>query len=426
MRSDRPNLRLFLAIMFVAFLLFVSALIVTPVRAQELSAGRVHEVQIGDTWKAIAYQYGIEQDELLSANRAININRQPAVGSQVLIPISAETTPEMGKILAMSSAGSLYYSLLFDSSPWKLAIANYLRSPVWLSLNQSIVVPDQTSIPRELPAGIDLLEFMEYPLSPGKIAAFRVEFDHPISLTAYLDDQEFIVSRSGASAVGTIGTGAFFAPGAHHFAIEAAGSAIWMQPVLFEPGQWTYEQITLTGTAAQIDQQSIQEEWERLSEIWSQVTPGHYWDGTFQLPIEEFLEYSSLYGAHRSYNGGPYRSYHEGVDFAALGGSPVLAPAAGRIVLAEELYVRGGAVLIDHGSGIYSGVYHMSEILVQVGDMVEKGEMVGRVGSTGLSTGNHLHWDLLVGGVQVDGQDWLDRDAACWLLTSLDIPCPTE
>ncbi|MCP4360671.1 MAG: M23 family metallopeptidase, partial [Chloroflexi bacterium] len=86
--------------------------------------------------------------------------------------------------------------------------------------------------------------------------------------------------------------------------------------------------------------------------------------------------------------------------------------------MAEQLYVRGGAVIIDHGLGIYSGYYHMSEVSVVVGDIVQSGQVIGVVGTTGLSTGNHLHWDLLINGVWVDAQAWLEQGMSCWILAA--------
>ena len=151
-------------------------------------------------------------------------------------------------------------------------------------------------------------------------------------------------------------------------------------------------------------------------EIWNQTSTPPQWIGSFQEPIANYLNYSSFYGARRSYNGGPYSTYHEGLDFSAYGGSDVLAPARGTVVVAEFLYVRGGAVIIDHGLGIYTGLYHLSGILVDVGQVVEQGNVVGKVGSTGFSTGNHLHWDLLVSGEWVDPMAWRERDTAAWIL----------
>jgi murein DD-endopeptidase MepM/ murein hydrolase activator NlpD len=141
------------------------------------------------------------------------------------------------------------------------------------------------------------------------------------------------------------------------------------------------------------------------------------------LPLENYLSISSDFGARRSYNGGPYQSYHEGLDFSAYGGTEVLAPSAGTVVLAENLYVRGGAVIINHGLGLFSGTYHLQEVLIQSDQTLEKGQIIGLVGSTGLSTGNHLHWDLLVGGIWVSPQAWLDSGLACWVLEGWGTPC---
>ncbi len=176
-------------------------------------------------------------------------------------------------------------------------------------------------------------------------------------------------------------------------------------------------------TAAEIDQAAIDEERARLREIWSQVSPEPLWQDSFREPIADYLEISSTFGARRSTNGGPYNRYHEGVDFSAYGGTPVLAPAGGVVVVAEPLYVRGGAVIIDHGLGVYSGYYHLSEIFVEAGTAVSPGDPLGAVGTTGLSTGNHLHWDLLIGTTWVDAAAWLEQDMACWILDGWGKPC---
>jgi murein DD-endopeptidase MepM/ murein hydrolase activator NlpD len=189
------------------------------------------------------------------------------------------------------------------------------------------------------------------------------------------------------------------------------------------PGEWTFDQVTLTGEAAAIDAESRRLERERLFILWSQATAVPQWTAPFQLPIESYLEISSEYGARRSYNGGPFSTYHEGLDFSAYGGTPVYAPAAGTVVVAERLYVRGGAVIIDHGLGIYSGFYHLSEVVAEVGQKVETGQLLGNVGTTGFSSGNHLHWDLLVDGIWVSPAAWLEQDMACWILEGWGMPC---
>jgi murein DD-endopeptidase MepM/ murein hydrolase activator NlpD len=233
------------------------------------------------------------------------------------------------------------------------------------------------------------------------------------------------MTRRGAHLVGLLGSGAFFAAGEYTLQVTPENGAGWSQPLRVVDGSWDFQEITLTGSAAAIDSASIAAERERLFRLWEVVTPAPLWSTATRLPVDSYLEVSADYGVRRSYNGGPYSTYHEGVDFAAYGGTPVLAPAGGTVILAEFLYVRGGAVIIDHGLGVYSGFYHLSNILVTPGSVVTPGTPVGEVGTTGLSTGNHLHWDLLVGGVWVDAMDWHARDMNCWLLAGLALPCGT-
>jgi murein DD-endopeptidase MepM/ murein hydrolase activator NlpD len=86
-----------------------------------------------------------------------------------------------------------------------------------------------------------------------------------------------------------------------------------------------------------------------------------------------------------------------------------MAPAPGRVVLAEMLKVRGNTTIIDHGWGIFTAYLHQSEIQVSVGDRVETGQIIGLVGGTGRVTGPHLHWEVWVGGVPVDPIEWTER-----------------
>jgi murein DD-endopeptidase MepM/ murein hydrolase activator NlpD len=97
------------------------------------------------------------------------------------------------------------------------------------------------------------------------------------------------------------------------------------------------------------------------------------------------------------------------VDISGEAGAPVIAAASGRVALAAPLRVRGNAVILDHGLGVYSAYYHLSQILVQEGQQVAQGELIGLLGNTGLSTGAHLHWEMSVGGVLVDAPEWTTR-----------------
>ncbi|GAB4272369.1 MAG: hypothetical protein Kow0080_18710 [Candidatus Promineifilaceae bacterium] len=382
-----------------------------PVYGQNTAVS--HIVQPGETWAALAAQTNSTTTALQLLNPHINTQRQPAVGSTISLPGKATRT---GQLIRPIQGGLLTLAAAHNLSPWKMALQNNLAHPYIPLLLHPIILPDSKPV-YELPAGFATLSLSQIPARPGQALGVRGVLSRETAVTTSLGSHPFPMFTNGRFAIGLTAEGAFFGNAAPELLIHPAGKAAWVQPWLFvDDTPWTFQQITLTGSAAQIDQTSIQQERERLFAIWQQATPAPLFNGRFQLPIASFLEISSAYGARRSYNGGPYRTYHEGVDFSAYGGTAVLAPAAGTIVVAETLYVRGGTVIIDHGLGIYSGFYHMNTIHVTPGETVSPGQIVGEVGTTGLSTGNHLHWDLLINGVWVDGQAWLDQEMGCWVL----------
>lgn len=141
----------------------------------------------------------------------------------------------------------------------------------------------------------------------------------------------------------------------------------------------------------------------RLGAIFASITPEKLWAGKFRLPLTG-VHKSGNFGKRRVLNGNA-RAPHKGVDFAAPRGTPVHATQRGRIVLAEELYFSGNTVLMDHGLGIYTLYGHLSSLHVKAGEMVEAGTVLGKVGTTGRSTGPHLHWGLTVNGAKVNALD---------------------
>lgn len=127
----------------------------------------------------------------------------------------------------------------------------------------------------------------------------------------------------------------------------------------------------------------------------------------FLRPVDGRI--SGRFGRARVYNGKP-GSPHSGMDIAAPTGTPVRAPAAGIVTFADrDLYLTGGTLLVDHGHGISSNFLHLSRIDVAVGDRVEQGQVIAAVGSTGRSTGPHLHWGMSWFDVRIDPQLVLDR-----------------
>lgn len=143
----------------------------------------------------------------------------------------------------------------------------------------------------------------------------------------------------------------------------------------------------------------IAREAARVAALWALETPRR-----FALPLAPPLAPlpgSSRFGARRVFNGQP-RSPHSGADYAAAPGTPVRAVADGRVALAEEQYFAGRAVYIDHGDGLLSMAFHLSEILVGPGEEVRRGQEIGRSGATGRVTGPHLHFGVRWHGARVD------------------------
>jgi murein DD-endopeptidase MepM/ murein hydrolase activator NlpD len=118
---------------------------------------------------------------------------------------------------------------------------------------------------------------------------------------------------------------------------------------------------------------------------------------------------TSNFGTRRSYNGSEVASFHAGADFGGDVGIPIYAPAAGKVVLAEKLMVRGNAVIIDHGLGLFSGYWHQNQLVVHVGQEVKPGDLIGFVGDTGLVTGPHLHWEIRLNGIAVEPLQWVQQ-----------------
>jgi murein DD-endopeptidase MepM/ murein hydrolase activator NlpD len=135
------------------------------------------------------------------------------------------------------------------------------------------------------------------------------------------------------------------------------------------------------------------------------VTPEPLWRGAWRWPVTGPI--TTEFATRRAYNDGPYSEYHGGVDIGAAAGTPVVAPAAGRVVYAGPLAIRGNFIAIDHGLGLLTTYFHLSAIEVGAGESVQPGQQIGRVGSTGLSSGPHLHWEARIGGTPVEPRAWL-------------------
>lgn len=128
------------------------------------------------------------------------------------------------------------------------------------------------------------------------------------------------------------------------------------------------------------------------------------WDLPFVPPRESVV--TSGFGNGRMFNG-QVESRHMGTDFRGEVGAPVVAPARARVALVDAFYLGGNVIYLDHGAGLVTAYLHLSQQDVQEGDVVEPGQVIGRVGATGRVTGPHLHWIVRYGVITVDGRSLL-------------------
>jgi len=133
--------------------------------------------------------------------------------------------------------------------------------------------------------------------------------------------------------------------------------------------------------------------------LWAHSDNSRLWDGPFIRPVPDAA--NSAFGTRSILNGQP-RSPHSGADFSAERGAPVLAANRGRVVLVGEFFFAGRLVVLDHGLGLYTLYFHLDRQDVTEGVLVEQGQPIGTVGSTGRATGPHLHWAAHLGIARID------------------------
>jgi len=173
-------------------------------------------------------------------------------------------------------------------------------------------------------------------------------------------------------------------------------------PLRVEKVDFGTQTLSLPPHMVELDAKTLErvnQEARRLEALFQTSRDERLWEDVFIRPVEG--EISTGFGLNRIINR-KQRSQHTGVDLRAETGTPVLACNHGVVVFVDELFFSGKSVILDHGWGLYSMYFHLSEALVKEGDRVRTGTILGRVGSTGRSTGPHLHWGIRINGARVD------------------------
>ncbi|MCP3676705.1 MAG: M23 family metallopeptidase [Deltaproteobacteria bacterium] len=220
--------------------------------------------------------------------------------------------------------------------------------------------------------------------------------------TVYFYDTGNGMAHYGFSAIG-LGT----QPGRHlitlHLTYRDGSEERLSHPIAVRERLFTLQRLTVDEGYVRLTERNLaryKRESEELSQIFSAITPERLFDEGFGMPLRNNIP-TARFGVKRLING-EKRSPHKGLDLKGTGGVPVYASNGGKVVMMSELFFTGKTVIIDHGLGIYSLYAHLSRFHVGEGEMVSKGRLIGRIGSTGRVTGPHLHWAIKVGGKTVD------------------------
>jgi hypothetical protein len=390
---------------FLILLLLLGPVVLVMAEADENPGSRL--TQPGESLWSLSIRTGAQLDALGAANATIHpFLPYPVAGTPIVVPPAVRPPLEQGQRVPAELTNSvLAAAIKADLNPWTLAQANGLKNPAHPA-GASLWVPGPGGPPSFLAGPLAAIEVTPLPAVAGQALQVRVwtEADEPVY--GDLEGHPLRFAPEGESQVALLGLGGFVEPADYSLTLVADEQS-WTGRVRTITPAYGLEEIWLSGETQQyLDAEAIRAEQARLDAIWSLFSPVRFWNEPWGIPVEGDYEITSFYGTRRSYNGAPASSYHEGVDFRGALGRTVVAPADGVVVLAEPLYVRGNAVVIHHGMGVYSGYYHLSQIEVTAGETVSAGQKLGEFGSTGLSTGSHLHWDVVVAGINVDGLAW--------------------
>lgn len=366
-------------------------------------------VQPGDTLFSIAQQFGSTVEAIVAANNIAN----PSLinpGQKLIIP-TVEQAPAPAARAGNSTRvhsirpGEVLPALAFryGTTVWALRAENELNRLGLVWPGQELRIPA---------AAFPSVSTSPAPVQQGQTLLVEVTATTGLQLSGSLLGQELMFVQEEGRYWALAGIHALTSAGGYPLVLEAveaeSGDRLTMQETftVTRAGFGTYNIVVSEDRQGLLDADLAEAERQKVNAVYAGVSGERLWNGTFGLPLAGELRVTAPFGQRRSYNGGPVSSYHSGQDLGADTGVPVLAPISATVVLAEPLDVRGNAVILDHGLGVFTGFWHLSRIDVTVGQTVGRGEVVGLVGNTGLSTGPHLHWEMRVLGVPVDPFQW--------------------
>lgn len=426
--------------------------LIIPLVTTAADHGLTHEVAVGETLASIAAAYSKTSEELLTLN-SLSTTDEVFIGQDLIIvagsgsgePDSSVTPPitpgadVTGAVALGSPEGTPRHSfsrfgepieafvhtvqasetlfeigLRYNQTVEAIARANNILNPSLLRIGQPLIIPG-IQLPRlaqDLPAIIESFTIDPLVFEEGRTG--RIELRTTESATVSGDflggALSVIAGDEGRRHNILVGIPMFTELAVYPLALTIQTVSDASIPVsanlqVISGGYWR-QSITI-GDSDLLARSVEDEEIALLLSLTEAFTSERAWRNSLSLPAAAAI--NALFGTLRSYNGSPFDRYHHGVDFAGAPGTPVMAAANGAVVLSDRLRIRGNSILIDHGWGVYTLYAHLNESTVSPGQQVISGQQIGTIGSTGRSTGPHLHWELWVNGINVDPMQWVQE-----------------
>lgn len=376
-------------------------------------------INFGDSYRSLVRRTQVPHNIFRKLNHVVSPS-EFYVGVSMIVPESVQGQSLNTRISVNTGESLLEMAVKQNTDVWTLAHYNHLQGS-WDALPGDTLFAAGGAEAQNisgLPSAFISAEIRDLPIKQGGTGVIKVNAIAGVTLGGILVDHPLhFFPMDDGTQVALQGVHALLLPGVYPLRLDATlpdGSVqSYEQFILITSGYYPDDPLLYVDPAT-IDPAETEPELNQLINLTTPLTPEKLWSGSFYSPASEYAEssyFTSRYGNRRTYIGQgtdlSIQGFHTGLDFGGGTGLPITAPARGRVVFAGAWVVRGNATIIDHGWGIYSGFWHQSRFAVQVGDIVEQGQVIGDVGGTGRITGPHLHWELWVNGIQVDPLDWL-------------------
>ena len=243
---------------------------------------------------------------------------------------------------------------------------------------------------------------------PGGVAVLDLGTGPAAPEVFFRDQPVMVLKDNNQRWVAVVGIGLDVPPGSQAVSVKGSRGESSAQFVV-KPKEYKSQHITLKDQKKVTPDPEQLKRYEREHKLqmkayanFRQQTPSNV---RLDRPVPGKL--SSPFGLRRFFNG-EERNPHSGLDFAAPSGTPVKAPADGVVTIVDDFYFNGKTIFIDHGQGLVTMYCHLSVQEVKVGQIVKRGQVIGKVGSTGRSTGPHLHWNVSLNNQRVDPALFID------------------